>query len=140
MNKVVTSYGVFIEINCSITPVSPTMLNATGGVLAVGTQNVTLDCNCFIGSTRTDGTGWFFTNSTGTYQVRVPTDVEYEPGSPYYLNTNAADPVTLVIPAFHVPYNGTYTCVPSIVNPPTVPPGARISLSVTGKINCLVFV
>ena len=91
--------------SCTITPINPTTLTATGGVLASGTENVTIRCNC------TDDKGgvldniiWYNPDTT-----KLPSYNRYVVDVPYY-RRELDDNITLVIPTFNDSYGGTYTC------------------------------
>ena len=94
--------------SCTVTPINPTTLTATGGAITSGTVNVTILCNC------TDGDGgvvplvrWYYPGMTQLTLLNTNSD------SPYYIrgsgNTDNTN-VILVIPTFNDSYDGTYTC------------------------------
>ena len=100
---------VLAQGGCTITPISPTTLTATGGVLANGTENVIIQCNC------TDDDGmvvnrirWY--DPAGT-RLRSSHHVQFDHNIPYFERVNNDDSnIILIIPIFNCSYDGTYTC------------------------------
>ena len=76
-------------------------MTAAGGVIASGTQNVTLYCICNRTNIAVGPTLWYFNG------VQVNLTEDNGSGNPYYRN-NVPSP--LIIPYFVAPYNGTYSC------------------------------
>ena len=114
---------------CTITAVNPTTLTAAGGVLANGTENVTIRCNC------TDGNGivvdpvrWYY--PTGS-KVRHSTRVS--PGQPYRRKDPDEANVLLLIPTFSDFYDGIYTCGMNVARGLPGPPIAAVNLTIGGK-------
>ena len=96
---------VDVSAQCTITPLNPTTLTATGGALVNGTVNVMIQCVCpYNWYLR-----WFDTN--GNYLVKL-SNKRYVADSPYSIQstTYPYTDVTLVIPTFNDSYAGTYTC------------------------------
>ena len=95
--------------SCTVTPLNPTTLTATGGVLPNGTMNVMIQCNC----TNDDGTvvdlvRWY--DPAGTRLVADGND-RFNASTPHFARVDGSDThVILVIPTFTNSYNGTYKC------------------------------
>ena len=102
-----TDFDTSNKYNCTIISTSLTTLTTDGGVLADGTQNVTIYCLCMESNVVVGGARWFFPNGT---QVRTETHRLTGPNDPYYRNII---PAPLFIPEFVHPYDGTYSCGPS---------------------------
>ena len=101
---------VSAQRGCTITPISPTTLTAAGGVLAIGTENVTIQCNnCRNGYYKLDTVRWYDPDGN-----RLPSPAnynEYVPDAPHFTRVDSADDdIILVIPKFNVIYDGMYTC------------------------------
>ena len=98
---------VSAQDSCTITPINPTTLTATGGGLVSGTTDVRIQCVC------TGSSGvvrWYDIN---TNFVRGSTNPNYVDGTPHFIrnNPNGGDNnVTLIIPTFTDSYDGTYNC------------------------------
>ena len=118
---------------CTITPINPTTLTATGGVLASGTMNVTIRCNSCTNDYGTlDRVRWY-----DPYGNRLPRPANnhYVPGAPYFLKVDDGnDDIILVIPTFNDSYDGAYTCGER-VNYGLLPgpPNAVVNLTIAGK-------
>ena len=123
---------------CTITPINPTTLTAAGGVLASGTDNVMIQCNC----TDDDGTvikvvRWYDPNWN---RLISPRSYRYVPDVPHFIRVANDDNIILVIPTFNDSYDGTYTCgeraeygqLPG-------PPNAAILLAIVGKLIIYAF-
>ena len=124
---------VLAQGGCTITPINPTTLTTAGGVLASGTENVTIRCN---NCTDDDGTlnrvRWY--DPDGNRLVR-PGNKDYVPGTPHFTRVDNADSdITLVIPTFNDSYDGTYTCGER-VNYGLLPgpPNAVVILTISGE-------
>ena len=95
--------------SCTVTPLNPTTLTATGGALPNGTMNVMIQCNC----TNDDGTvvdkvRWY--DPAGTRLVAEGND-QFDASAPHFIGVNDSDThVILVIPTFSDSHNGTYKC------------------------------
>ena len=114
---------------CTITPINPTTLTAAGGVLASGTENVMIRCNC----TDDDGMAighvrWYDPDGT---RLLVSGHSRYVTGTPY--SSNNAN-VLLVIPTFNDSYDGTYTCGRRSRSLPVGAPNATVELTISGKL------
>ena len=117
---------------CTITPTNPATLTAAGGVIASGTENVIIHCNC----TDDDGTvvdpvRWHDLDGT---RLLLSTHSSYVSGTPYYRRAPNNATVTLVIPTFNESYNGTYTCGGKVNTGPPDPPNAAINLTIGSKL------
>ena len=108
---------------CTITPINPTTLTAAGGILANGTVNVMIQCNC-TDNIVLENVTWYDPNgvklsfSDSVHITKEPDD------------TN----IILVIPRFNDSYDGTYTCGrrDSIYPPGT--PNASITLTIDSEL------
>ena len=116
---------------CTITPINPTTLTAAGGVLANGTVNVMMQCNC------TDDDGmvvervrWYDPDGTRIY---LSTNDDYVAGTPYYRRAPDDTNIILVIPTFNDSFDGTYTCEGRVIRGPPGPPNGAVSLTIGGK-------
>ena len=116
---------------CTITPINPTTLTATGGVLVSGTVNVTIRCNnCTNDDHTVSRVGWYDPN--GIRLVDSVYNNSYVPGTPHFSRVNGANNDTiLVIPTFNDSYDGTYTCGDR--DGPSGPPTATVILTIFGK-------
>ena len=100
-------YSVVAEEECTITPLNPTNLTSTGGVLATGTKNVMIQCNCTANS---DSAKIRWRNPDG-FRILFRKNDSYVNGTPYVTTNNKGNiSVTLVIPTFNDSYDGTYNC------------------------------
>ena len=116
---------------CVVTPINSTSLTAGGGILANGTENVMIQCNC------TDGDGmilepitWYDPDGN---RLLVRTHIRYVPGTPYYNRVPDDNNIILVIPTFTDPYDGIYTCGRRVNNHPPEAPFATVNLAISGK-------
>ena len=120
---------------CTIIPMSPTTLTATGGTIVSGTMNVRILCNC----TESDGDAvstvrWYdpdgnrlISSLNNRFDASVPhfTRVGGDSGS----NVDDSN-VILVIPTFTDSNNGTYTCGREVNNLANIgSPMAAVTLS-----------
>ena len=114
---------------CTITPLNPTTLTATGGTLDSGTENVMIQCSCTIEIVRWyDPTGLQLYNNASTDLI---------PGTPHYTRVEGPTDnrnIILVIPTFNDTYDGTYYC--GIQNNRTTfkAPNARVILTISGEL------
>ena len=93
---------------CTVTPIKPTTLTAAGGVLASGTVNVMIKCNCTDDNgTVVDPVRWYDPDGT---RLLVNAHGDYVAGTPYYKREPDNANIALVIPTFNDSYVGTYTC------------------------------
>ena len=120
---------VSVQNGCIVTPINPTTLTAAGGTLAIGTENVMIQCNC----TDDDGTvvepiRWYDPNGT---RLLLSEHRKYVPGTPYYRRERNNRNSVLVIPMFSDSYDGMYTC--GIKNLLPGVPSAVVDLTITSK-------
>ena len=117
--------------SCTITPLNPTTLTATGGALVSGTTDVRIRCVC------TGSSGvvrWYDIN---TNFINGRTNPNYVAGSPHYIrnNPNGGDnDVTLVIPTFTDSYDGTYNCGIRVSNAEFSSPSVAVTLTITSEL------
>ena len=117
---------------CTITPINPTILTTAGGVLASGTVNVMIQCNCtYDNGTVVNPVRWYDPDGT---QLLVSANNKYVAGTPYYSREPDNTNIILVIPTFNDSYDGTYTCggIVSYGQLPG-PPNAVVILTIVGK-------
>ena len=120
---------------CTITPINPTTLTATGGgVLASGTENVMIKCNC------TDDDGmvvdrvrWYDPDEIRL--VDPDFNYNYVAGTPHLSRVNGTgDNIILVIPTFNDSYDGIYTCGERVISGLPGPPNAGVVLTIFSKL------
>ena len=114
--------------SCTITPLNPTTLTATGGALVSGTINVMIQCVCPV--TGDQRVRWYDINTNFVFGSTNP---NYVAGSPYFIrnNPNGADnDVTLVISTFNDSYDGTYNCGIRVNNTEFTSPSAAVTLTI----------
>ena len=119
---------------CTITPINPTTLTAAGGVLAIGTENVTIRCNnCTDKYGTLEHVRWY--DPAGNRLVDPVTNNDYVPGTPHFLRVDGANnDIILVIPTFNDSYDGTYTCGMKVKHYPPGAPNAVINLIINGEL------
>ena len=117
---------------CTITLINPTTLTAAGGILASGTENVMIKCNC------TDDDGmvvgrvrWYDPDGT---RLLINTQHGYINGTPYFRKAPNNVNILLVIPTFNDSYYGTYTCGRRSASLPVGAPNATVKLTISGKL------
>ena len=113
--------------NCTITPLNPTTLTATGGALFNGTVNVRIQCVCTINGNQ--HATWYDINAEILVQSL---DSDYIAGSPYGQlgSTNGSANVTLVIPTFNDSFDGTYNCGIRVNENQFTSPSAAVTLTI----------
>ena len=120
---------------CTINPINPTILTTAGGVLAIGTVNVTIRCNnCTDRNVTLGRVRWYDPDRTRLVG-RVNDD--YVPGTPHFTKVNDGNnDIILVIPTFNDSYDGTYTCGERVGNKGDLPgpPNAVVILTISGKL------
>ena len=121
---------------CTITPINPTTLTAAGGLLANGTVNVMIQCNC------TDDDGmvvnrvrWYDPDGT---RVLINTHKSYVADTPYFRRAPDNTNIILVIPTFNDTYDGTYICGRRSGSLPVGAPSATVELTVNGKLTIII--
>ena len=103
------AFNLSAQGNCTVTAINPTNLTATGKVLAIayGTENVTIQCNCFdVNEKALSSVRWF--DSKGI-RLRFQRHHKYAAGALHLIRTNNSGAI-LVIPIFNNSYDGIYTC------------------------------
>ena len=117
---------------CIITPINPTTLTTAGGVLASGTENVMIRCNCtYYNGTVIDRVSWYDPDGT---RLLVSDNDNYVAGTPYYNREPNDINIALVIPTFNDSYDGTYYCGRRFSRGPPEPPNAVVNLTIDGKL------
>ena len=117
---------------CTITPINPTTLIAAGGVLASGTVNVMIQCNCTDDNgTVIDPVRWYDPDGT---RLLVETNNSYVAGIPYYRRAPDDTNIILVIPTFNDSYDGIYTCGRRSGSLPVAAPNATVELTISSKL------
>ena len=116
---------------CIIIPINPTTLTATGGVLASGTENVVIQCNCTDDNGTVDRVRWYDPDGT---RLLLSYHYNYVPGTPYFRKAPNNANVALVIPKFNDSYDGTYYCGGRFNKGPPDPPNAAVNLTIGGKL------
>ena len=115
---------------CTVTPLNPTTLTATGGVLPNGTMNVMIQCNC----TNDDGTvvrtvRWY--DPDGTRLVTLGRR-RFDASAPHFTRVDGSDThVILVIPTFNDSYDGIYKCGNRLGESNGVPGSPNINVNLT---------
>ena len=114
--------------SCTITPLNPTTLPATGGALVNGTTDVRIQCVCPV-TNDDQRVRWYDSN---TNFLNRNTHGSYVPGTPYYTpsTTNPNKDVTLVIPTFTDSYDGTYNCGIRVSDTEFTSPSAAVTLTI----------
>ena len=114
--------------SCTITPVNPTTLTATGGALINGTTDVRIQCVCE-GTNTNQFVRWYDINTNFLNRGNHP---DYVAGSPYYIRstTSPDTEATLVIPTFNDSYDGTYNCGIRVSNTEFTSPSAAVTLTI----------
>ena len=121
---------------CTITPINPVTLTAAGGLLASGTVNVMIQCNC------TDDDGmvvdrvrWYDPDGI---RLLINTQNGYVAGTPYFRRAPDNTNIILVIPTFNDTYDGTYTCGRRSSRLSVGAPNATVELTVNGKLTNII--
>ena len=102
--------NVSAEGSCTVTPLNPTTLTATGGALPNGTMNVMIQCNCtYDNGTVVGKVRWY--NIKGKRLFADTNTNKVDLTAPHFTRVYGSDThVTLVIPTFNDSYDGTYKC------------------------------
>ena len=115
-----------VSAQCTITPLYPTTLTATGGVVVSGTTNVMIQCVC--PATSDQRVRWYNTSKDFLTQSNHQ---RYVDGSPYFIpNTPYDTNVTLVIPTFNDSYIGIYYCGIRVNDTAFTSPSAAVTLTI----------
>ena len=118
---------------CTITPINPTTLTAAGGVLASGTVNVMIQCNCTDNGGTLTNIRWYDPNEIRL--VDPDRNDDYVAGTPHFSRIDDdGDNIILVIPTFNDSYDGTYTCGGRVNRGLPGPPNAAVILTIVGKL------
>ena len=117
---------------CTITPINPTTLTTAGGVLAIGTVNVMIQCSCTNDNGKViDHVRWYDPDGT---RLLVRDNYRYVAGTPYYIRELNQTFIVLVIPTFNDTYDGTYTCGRKVKFYPPGAPNSTINLIINGEL------
>ena len=118
---------------CTITPLNPSNLSATGGALPNGTMNVMIQCNC----TNDDGTvvgkvRWY---DPAEIRLVAPGHGRFDANTPHFtrFNDDSDTHVILIIPTFTDSYDGTYTCGKRVNKNLPPLPNAAVYLTIKGE-------
>ena len=125
--------NVSAQGGCTITPINPTTRATAGGILPIGTMNVTIQCNCtYYNGTLLNLVRWYDPDGT---RLLVSDNRRYVAGTPYFKRAPDDKNIVLVIPTFNDSYDGTYTCGMRVAhfNYPPGPPNAAINLIINGE-------
>ena len=127
-------FNVSAQGGCTITPINPTTLTAAGGILASGTENVMIQCNCTDDNgTVIDPVRWY--DPDGNRLVDLDRNSSYVAGIPHFSILDGADDnILLVIPTFNDTYDGTYTCGRRVRSGLPGPPNVTVILTIGGKL------
>ena len=123
--------NVSAQGGCTITPINPTTLTTAGGVLASGTENVMIQCNC------TDHQFIFGVAPNVTWYDPSGINLLFSnsvPKTPHITSDGDDTNIVLVIPTFNDSYDGTYTCGEKDDNYPPGAPNATITLTIDGEL------
>ena len=124
---VITIHFLHTVPQCTITPLNPTTLTATGEALVSGSMNVRIQCVCPV--TGDQKVRWYDVN--GNFLNR-DVHMNYVAGSPYYIRStdNPDTEATLVIPTFTDSYDGTYNCGIRVNDTAFTSPSAAVTLTI----------
>ena len=111
--------------SCTITPLDPTTLTATGGALVSGTTDVRIQCVCLV-TNDAQRVRWY--DISGNFLIRY-THMDYVADSPTYI-LNTQTNVTLVILTFNDSYDGTYNCGIRVSDTEFTSPSAAVTLTI----------
>ena len=109
--------------SCTITPLNPTTLTATGGALVSGTTDVRIQCVCTETIVR-----WY--NPSMTIIVTENHQDHGGPNSPYVIRDSNNMDITLVIPTFNDSFDGKYNCGIRVSNTEFTSPSAAVTLTI----------
>ena len=118
---------------CTITPLNPTTLTATGGALASGTEDVMIQCSCTINNDD-DIVRWYDPDGSKIINNEC---YHFIPDAPYYTRVNGPTDnrdLILIIPTFNDTYDGTYTCGRRITDTKFGTPNVSAVLTIAGKL------
>ena len=116
--------------SCTITPLNPTTLTATGGVLVSGTTDVRIQCFCTV-TDNNQMVRWYDVN---TEFLTQSSHERYVDGSPYFIFGATIGNVILVIPTFNdsdcYDIDGTYNCGVYVSDTEFTSPSAAVILTI----------
>ena len=119
--------------SCTVTPLSPTTLTATGGALPSGTMNVRIQCNCAErNGGAVDVVRWY--DPAGTRLVSSRNTGKFDGNVPHFTRVNVGNDrnVVLVIPTFNDSYDGRYICGRDAADRSALtPPTANVTLTIS---------
>ena len=124
ITSVLTTIHFLHPTACTITPLNPTTLTATGGEVVSGTINVTIQCVCL--ATSDQRVRWYNTSKDFLTQRGHQ---RYVAGSPYFI-PNDPNGATLVIPTFTDFYAGAYHCGIFVNDTVFTSPSAAVALTI----------
>ena len=113
--------------SCTITPLNPTTLTATGGAVVSGTTDVRIQCVCTVTNQRLR---WYDIDTKILVTISHP---DYVPDSPYFIlgaTIGNVQNVTLVIPTCNDSYDGTYNCGITVSDTEFTSPSAAVTLTI----------
>ena len=96
--------GSNLGTTCTIISTSIPGLAVTGGLIVIGTENVTIYCICMRGSDNVAVGPIIWSRSNGQLTLAVTDETDI---NPYYRNNL---PSPLIIPSFNATYADTYRC------------------------------
>ena len=125
---------VSAQDSCTVTPLNPITLTATGGALPIGAMNVMIQCNCTNDNgTVVDPIRWY--DTAGTRLVSSD-HIQFNANVPHF--TRVDDGYThaiLVIPTLNDSYDGTYTCGKKVKKGlPPGQPNATVNLTIESEL------
>ena len=129
ISLVITIHFLHPVAQCTITPLNPTTMTATGGALVSGTMDVMIRCTC-TGTNDDQHVRWYHINTIFLNRSASPAYVD---GSPHYILNSRTD-VTLVIPTFNDSYDGTYNCGIRVNDTSFTSPSAAVNLTITSEL------
>ena len=127
-------HSVVAKEECTITPLNPTTLTFTGGALASGTENVTIQCSCTVNN---DSAKIRWYNPDGS-QIYHEGHMHHVNGTPYSTIRDNDTNITLVIPKFNDSYDGIYNCGRKVNNITFVAPSAATVLYIAGELMIII--
>ena len=119
---------VSAQSSCTVTPLNPATLTATGGVLVNGIMDVRIQCVCTV--TIDQRVRWYDPKVTFIVGQRHS---HHMAGSPYIIRDNINN-ITLVIPIFNDSYDGTYYCGIRVNDNQFTSPSAAVTLTITSEL------
>ena len=108
--------------NCTVTPLNPTTLAATGELLVSGTTDMRIQCVC------TESVVRWYDPSVTIIVAQIHSN--HMAGSPYVIRDSFTN-ITLVIPTFNDSYDGTYNCGIRVTDTSFTSPSAAVNLTIS---------